>query len=440
MTSSLPTLLQQIVSTHKQGTAIGLPSICSAHPSVLEAAVRHAQETGAVLLVESTSNQVNQYGGYTGMTPATFRQRLMDLARRHQLPTERIILGGDHLGPNPWRRQPAKRAMEQAQTLVRECVLAGYTKIHLDASMRCADDATDTPLPIEVSAARAAALCAAAEEAYAQLPANAPPLSYVIGTEVPAPGGEQEAASEIHVSSVADTQATIELTRQAFLERGLASAWERVIAVVVQPGVEFGDEVIFDYRRDRAAPLSRLIEGYEHLVYEAHSTDYQTGQALRQMVEDHFAILKVGPALTFAFREAVLALTLIEEALIAEEGRSHLRAVLERVMVAHPEHWQAYYRGTPAQQRLARLYSFSDRIRYYWARPEVQAALDILLRNLGARPVPLSLLSQALPVQYRRVREGRLARNPRAWIRDKITEVLADYAAATGTPHEKREE
>ena len=194
--------------------------------------------------------------------------------------------------------------------------------------MRCADDATDTPLSIEVSAARAAALCAAAEEAYAQLPADAPPVSYVIGTEVPAPGGEQEAASEIHVSSVADTQATIELTRQAFLERGLASAWERVIAVVVQPGVEFGDEVIFDYRRDRAAPLSRFIEGYEHLVYEAHSTDYQTRQALRQMVEDHFAILKVGPALTFAFREAVLALTLIEEALVAEEGRSHLRAVL----------------------------------------------------------------------------------------------------------------
>jgi len=200
MTSSLPTLLQQIVATHKQGTAIGLPSICSAHPFVLEAAVRHAQETGAVLLVESTSNQVNQYGGYTGMTPVTFRQRLMDLAQRHQLPTERIILGGDHLGPNPWRRQPAKRAMEQAQTLVRECVLAGYTKIHLDASMRCADDATDTPLSIEVSAARAAALCAAAEEAYAQLPADAPPVSYVIGTEVPAPGGEQEAASEIHVS------------------------------------------------------------------------------------------------------------------------------------------------------------------------------------------------------------------------------------------------
>jgi len=112
---------------------------------------------------------------------------------------------------------------------------------------------------------------------------------------------------------------------------------------VVQPGVEFGDEVIFDYRRDRAAPLSRFIEGYEHLVYEAHSTDYQTRQALRQMVEDHFAILKVGPALTFAFREAVLALTLIEEALVAEEGRSHLRAVLERVMVAYPEHWQAYY-------------------------------------------------------------------------------------------------
>ena len=87
--------------------------------------------------------------------------------------------------------------------------------------------------------------------------------------------------------------------------------------MVVQPGVEYGDDHIFDYDRAAAAELSRFITTQPGLVYEAHSTDYQTPAALRALVEDHFAILKVGPALTFAYREAVFALELIEREWLA---------------------------------------------------------------------------------------------------------------------------
>lgn len=45
-----------------------------------------------------------------------------------------------------------------------------------------------------------------------------------------------------------------------------------------------------------------MVNDYSHLVFEAHSTDYQTKEAYKQLVHDHFAILKVGPALTFAMR------------------------------------------------------------------------------------------------------------------------------------------
>lgn len=75
---------------------------------------------------------------------------------------------------------------------------------------------------------------------------------------------------------------------------------------------------VHEYHREEAQTLSRFIEAQPGLVYEAHSTDYQSREALRALVEDHFAILKVGPALTFAFREAVFALAAIEEVLCDE--------------------------------------------------------------------------------------------------------------------------
>ncbi|HFE66608.1 MAG TPA: tagatose-bisphosphate aldolase, partial [Chloroflexi bacterium] len=99
-------------------------------------------------------------------------------------------------------------------------------------------------------------------------------------------------------------------------------------------------------------------------------------------------------------------------------------------MQANPVYWQKYYSGDTAAQAFARKYSFSDRSRYYWPVPAVQAALDKLLENLAARPLPLSLLSQYMPAQYRRIREGKLANDPRELILDGVTAVLPDYAWA----------
>jgi D-tagatose-1,6-bisphosphate aldolase subunit GatZ/KbaZ len=255
----------------------------------------------------------------------------------------------------------------------------------------------------------------------------------VIGSEVPPPGGATEDVYDVAPTQVADAEETIAVTRDAFRERGLEEAWERVIAVVVQPGVEFSDLSVVEYDRTKAEPLSRHIEQYGGLVYEAHSTDYQRRNALRRMVEDHFAILKVGPALTFAFREAVFALSTMEDEWLG--GRrsivtSDLREVLDRAMVGCPEHWQNHHSGGEAELRYARRYSYSDRSRYYWAVPEVRDALRQLIGNLEAHPIPLTLLSQYMPAQYAAVREGEFDNNPRDLIYSKVTEVLADYASA----------
>lgn len=424
-------VLLQIVREQKQNKPTGIYSVCSAHPVVIAACARQALQDGSPLLVESTSNQVNQYGGYTGMTPAAFAEFARRITAEVGLPPERLIIGGDHLGPHPWQVEPAEQAMQKAFEMVRDYVRAGFRKIHLDASMKLGGDDPDRPLPVEVSAARAAAMCAVAEQ-HAD-PAH-PPV-YVVGTEVPIPGGELAGDEGLSVTRVADARQTIEATHAAFEKAGLEEAWNRVIALVVQPGVEFGDDTIHEYNPAAAAELSRFIEGHPTLVYEAHSTDYQTPEALRALVRDHFAILKVGPGLTYAYREAVFALAMMEDEWFSWQPgveRSRLRERLEQAMLSDPSNWERYYAGSPAERGFARKYSFSDRSRYYWPVPDVQAAVERLIANFEQSPPPLSLLSQYLPVQYRRVRAGRLENHPRALIEDRIMDVAADYSYACG--------
>jgi D-tagatose-1,6-bisphosphate aldolase subunit GatZ/KbaZ len=435
MNKSFPTshdTLRDLVDKQKSGLAAGLYSVCSSNPYVLDAALRRAKESGEALLIESTSNQVNQFGGYMGMTPHQFEQYLSRRTEFHGLAPDQVILGGDHLGPNAWRRDSANSAMREAAQLVADCVRAGYRKIHLDASMNLGDDPPGG-LPVELSTRRAALLCYAAEKAWHDQPAGTPGPQYVIGTEVPPPGGAVGEDEGVQVTLAENARITIEATRQAFQEMGVESAWPRVMALVVQPGVEFGDHSIHAYQPEKAAKLSAFIETVPGMVYEAHSTDYQTREALSKMVEGHFALLKVGPALTFAFREAVFALEWIERELLrgaAEEERSNLQAVLEEEMLAFPVYWEPYYRGSPEEQRFSRRFSLSDRVRYYWNRPRIQAALDRLLANLNGRQIPFSLIHQFLPHQAERIQRGQLAPTAMELIYDKIGEVLDDYRRA----------
>ena len=404
--------LDEIVRNQKSGEAVGLASVCSSHPFVLKAAMQRAVRLGSTILVESTCNQVNQMGGYTGMTPDDFVAYIRALASQAGLELERVLLGGDHLGPSVWQAEPAESAMQKSIELVQAYVRAGYVKIHLDASMKLGDDDPGHPLDVELSARRAACLAEAAEQAHARLGAGPAPR-YVIGSEVPIPGGAQMHEDQLQVTAAEDVRRTIEVTREAFMRLGLGPAWERVQAVVVQPGVEFGDDFVLDYQ--------------PRMIFEAHSTDYQKRAGLRQLVRDHFAILKVGPALTFAMREAIFALAWMEDELFPGSERSGMEAALEQAMLREPRHWQKYYHGTAQELAFARKYSLSDRSRYYWSNGKVQAALNRLLANLSTRPLPLALLSQFAPEQLAHIRKGRIKNNPEAIILDRIDRVLEDY-------------
>ncbi|QTE31540.1 D-tagatose-bisphosphate aldolase, class II, non-catalytic subunit [Pengzhenrongella sicca] len=412
---------------HKAGESVGVPSVCSAHPLVLEAAVLQALEDGSIVLVEATSNQVDQFGGYTGMRPADFRDLVHEIADRVGFPRDRVVLGGDHLGPNTWRGLGAEAAMDRADDLVEAYVAAGFTKIHLDCSMVCAGD--PEILTDDIVAGRAARLASVAE-AVARREFGVSEVLYVIGTEVPVPGGAHETIEELAPTSEGAARATLARHEKAFIQADLAAAWKRVIGLVVQPGVEFDHVRVIDYDRDRTASLRGVVAEYSNLVFEAHSTDYQTKERLTELVEDHWAILKVGPGLTFALREALFALAAVEDELVAAEDRSNLVSVVERRMLADPHWWEGYYEGDARDQQIARRYSFSDRVRYYWPDPEIHAAESQLLANLGASGIPLPVLSQYLPNQYARARRGDLSLEPKALAIDLVRDVLRDYAHA----------
>jgi D-tagatose-1,6-bisphosphate aldolase subunit GatZ/KbaZ len=407
-------------------------SVCSAHPLVIEAALRQARADGGSALIEATSNQVDQYGGYTGMRPADFAAFVQGIAATVGLPAGRVMLGGDHLGPNAWQSQSAADAMAKSAVLIDAYVAAGFRKIHLDCSMACAGD--PPRLSDEVIASRAAQLAAVAESAWHNAGGDSgsgdAPV-YIVGSEVPVPGGAQETLHALTPTSPDAAAATIGAHRRAFEALGLAEAWPRVIGLVVQPGVEFDHTRVMDYAPAAAARLSRHIEHVPGMVYEAHSTDYQNPAALSALVRDHFAILKVGPGLTFALREVLWALDRIESEWLGSGRGAGLKAVVLEAMRRDPRHWQKYYpSGSPEHLLLDQQYSLSDRIRYYWPVPEVQAALARLLQNLLDSPPPLALLSQYLPAEYQAVREGRLALQPRELLMHGVRRVLGAYAQA----------
>lgn len=427
--------IQKLLSNRADAREKGIYSCCSANEYVIRAAMRRAKETNTVVLIEATANQVNQFGGYTGMTPARFYEFVNTIAKEENFPQENLFCGGDHLGPLTWQDLPEEEALKRAKELVRAYVLAGFSKIHIDTSMRVADDDPNERLTDAVIARRGAELCLTAEEAFSEYIVShpsAPAPVYVIGSEVPIPGGSQENEDSVLVTTPQDCDATLAAFKDAFQTLHLNDAWERVIAVVVQPGVEFADESVVEYDRLAASQLTAGLRKYDSLVFEGHSTDYQPKECLKEMVEDGIAILKVGPALTFALREGIFALEQIEQELakMYHFAASDFRWVLEQVMLDDTGYWKKYYYGDLEKKRYARAYSFSDRSRYYLTNENVQKALYQLLNNLDSYGIPLGLLSQYLPRQYAKVRSGQLKNISRDLLIDRVGNCIDDYLFA----------
>jgi D-tagatose 6-phosphate 4-epimerase len=410
-------LLDIPASFHK-GRPKGITSVCSAHPLVIEAALRLAQDLDRPALIEATCNQVNQDGGYTGMTPADFRRFVEGIATRIGFDPARVILGGDHLGPNPWKSLPADQAMAKADRMIADFAAAGFTKLHLDTSMGCQGE--PVALPDQTTAERAARLAATAE---AHVSGPLAPV-YVIGTEVPVPGGALEELDHLQITTPEAVAETHKVHRDAFAALDLGDAFSRVIALVVQPGVEFGDDEVVQFDPGKAEALSGVLQDFPGVVFEAHSTDYQAAKGLSALVQHGFAILKVGPWLTFALREALYGLDAAADALDGNAPQGRLMAEMDRIMEASPGNWKNYYSGAGRELWLKRHFSYSDRIRYYWPNEEAAAAVEALLARLDGRTISEPVFKQYLACT------GAGSRTARPILLEAVQSVLRAYENA----------
>lgn len=382
--------LKDLIALNRSGKAMALPSVCSAHPDVLVATLLLASSLGQPVLVEATSNQVNQFGGYTGMKPVDFIAYVKRLATENDVDLALVHFGGDHLGPQVWRAQNADVAMGHARDLMRAYVEAGFTKIHLDCSEGCAGEPAQ--VDDQTGARRAAELAAICEE-FAPDPNR---LTYVIGTEVPPPGGARADEVDQVITPTSPKRAfhTLECHRRAFADQGLANVWGKIIGLVVQPGLEFAPMHVDRFNTDQANLLSDALRDDPHICFEAHSTDYQHDTVFPDLARRNFAVLKVGPALTFAYRQAIYGLDHLRARLLPDHSGTQVSQVMEKLMLENPGYWQNHYAGDPDALRLQRHFGYADRIRYYWPAPEANRAVAGLIGDLAGLTVAHPLIEQ----------------------------------------------
>lgn len=355
-------ILRDIIKRNRAGEAIAIPSVCSAQPDVIRASLMLADALDRSVVIEATSNQVNQDGGYTGTTPDGFIAYVHGIADAANVPRERIIFGGDHLGPQAWRSLPVEAAMAKARTLVQDYVSAGFQKIHLDCSEGCAGE------PAQLSDAQTAARSADLAQACCE---KGDDLLFVIGTEVPPPGGARaDEDGYIAPTDPAAATATLDAHAQTF-----GAMHQMIGGLVVQPGVEFSPAHVHHMPIGRDPGLLAALGAWPQVCLEAHSTDYQHPAVFPRLAQLGFAFQKVGPALTFAYREALYAC----DQLRADKGA--LRAAMEDVMLAAPANWNGHYQGDTKTLTHLRHEGLADRIRYYWPAKEAQAAVGALTKD-----------------------------------------------------------
>ena len=400
-------VLRDIIRRNRAGHAVAIPSVCSAHPVVLAASMKMAERLDRPIVIEATSNQVNQDGGYTGMMPADFVGIVNEMADHAGVARNRIIFGGDHLGPQAWRAMDASAAMAKADAMVQAYVTAGFGKIHLDCSEGCAGEPAQ--LGDEITAERSARL--------AQICCDiSDDVLFVIGTEVPPPGGARaDDAGEILSTSPASARKTLAAHDAAF-----GAMADRIGGLVVQPGVEFSPTAVHDLPMGRDPHLLDALRDHPDICLEAHSTDYQKPAVYPRLAELGFAFQKVGPALTFAYRAAVYALDQLRS------PQKELEATMEALMLADPSYWEGHYHGDDEALYAQRHFGLADRIRYYWPQPKAQAAVQGLMAAFD-RPIRDASLITVFDQQVLDCAEGLQGGQLQRLIEAQVACALAPY-------------
>ncbi len=382
--------IQSLIEQNRGGANIGLPCFCSANEMVLRTLFECCAAHDVPIVVEASATQVNQDGGYTGISAADFSRWVSSLSAEFGVADERLVLAGAHLGPMPWSHLSPKDALDNTKNLVKDYAAAGFRKIHLDAPV--ASNEEQHP-DVQILATRTARLCEIAEM-HAPCPDQ---LIYVLSSlpSLPAPsiGSSFDVGSAPPATSAEQLNATIAAYQEAFVRQGLRHAWDKVVSIDALPSIGFDHFSVQPLQARSAELLSAEILKHNGLSLSVSSADYQSSSDLSTLVENQFFFLKAGPELTFKMREAIFALATIAQQ-ISGTGTPDIIAALDTAISKYPNDWAPYFTGDIATRKQLHHYSFSDRLRYYWNFPDVRSQLLKFMMNLDTIKLPDSLVSQ----------------------------------------------
>ena len=416
------TLFSEMRQRAKGKNLRGFYGIHSTHPLVLRAAMRQALGDGNVLLVEFDGPQ---RGKNSIKRPGDYTLFLNKLACDNGFPPERLVIGSGQMRVNSRQvlqeEQSRLQFHEKAVAWVVECVNAGFEKIYLESG-----ELTESGQ----IAALQADLCRAAENAFERAGTGKGQPYYVLGTLFTAADENKQLKPEEIVDSVT---AIWKAGKKAFQAAGLEDAWQRVIALAVQPEMGYTDYEVKPYQSETALGLKQLSEKYGRFVYEVPSADYQPSLSVERLHADRFAILGIGPELTFTMREALFSLAMLEnEWMIGKPGArlSNLIVELDKAMQLDPQGWRDVYKGNGFEQLLARKYSCRDLSRNYWQERDVEAAVEQLMKNLVQNPPPLPILRQFFAGGYELAGDTLGGNWPEELLIRKIQNVIEPYINA----------
>jgi D-tagatose-1,6-bisphosphate aldolase subunit GatZ/KbaZ len=424
------TWLIDILEANRRGERKGIYAVESQNPTVQEVYLRQALADGSPALFEVSAEILDPHGQSGKILPEDFIGKVKQIAVKIGFPLDRLFFGVNGLSPSLWHGESVESALKKTRAFISDIVSLGFNKLGIHAGIHLKGDPADQLLPREVIIAREAALYQAAELAAAGLPDEEKPL-YVIDVH-PGQGMIEGKKDMVRKEDVENTVDRFALTAAA---AGLPEIKERLLAARVFLGPGYDSEKVIPFDSSLLKKLSGCVYGYKPVIFEALQTDFQPQMVLDQLVDNHFALLSVGPELTYTMREALFSLAIMEnETMIGKPGvyLSNFIIELDRAMQSAPQHWQKYYTGNGFEQLVARKYSLYDRSRFYWEDKEVRKTKKRLFDNLMEYPVPLTVLRQFMPYQYERVAAGELENKPDALVMDAVRRALCRYSCACG--------
>jgi len=422
--------LIDIMEANRGGERKGIYAVESQNPTVQEAYLRQALGDGSPALFEICAEMLDLHGQSGKILPDDFIANVKRSAGKTGFPRDRLFFGVNDLSPSLWKDESIESALKKTRAFISALISLGFNKLGIHAAIPLKGDLADQQLSQEVIIAREAALYQAAEGAAAALPDEEKPL-YVIDLH-PGQGMTEDQDNMAHKE---DVKIAIDRFAETAVAAGLPEMRERLLAVRIILGAGYNSEKVIPFGSSLLKELGGCVYGDKPVLLEALRTDFQPQMILDQLVDNHFAILSVGPELTYTMREVLFSMAMMEnETMLGKPGvyLSNFIIELDRAMQSAPQHWEKYYSGNGFEQMIARKYSLYDRSRFYWEDKNVRKMKKRLFDNLIKYPIPLTVMRQFMPRQYERVAAGELENKPDALVMDAVRHALCRYSRACG--------